>query len=198
MPPRPVPKVKQNRPISAIYLGKDANSHTLQSTASSSSHTEAASSRLPDLQEPPSPTSSTGSVQSGLPSPPGTNSNGSGSTGDPATVTLRERSLSRHTRKSSMSSGTASTPMKHILNGSEADYDDYDEENGNDNDSNDDTLKVNKNVMALQRAKSLAERSRMVSIIKFIYCFYTHTIMVSINLIYHQRVQAELANYPVV
>ena len=164
MPPRPALKVKQNRPISAIYLGKDANSHALQST--SSSHTEATSPRLPDLPEPPSPSSSIGSVQSGLPSPPATNSTGSGSTGDPATITFRERSLSHQSNSSnSTSSGTASTPMKSSLNGSEAEYDDYDKENGNDNDNdnNDDTARLNENVMALQRVKSLAERNRMVS-----------------------------------
>ena len=176
MPPRPVLKVKQNRPISAIYLGKDANSHALQSTASLSSHTEATSPRLPDLPEPPRPSSRIGSARTGLPSPPGTNSNGSGSTGDPATVTSRERLSSHQTRKSnSMSSGNASTPMKRILNGGGVGYDDYDGENGNDNDndndSNDDTLRLNKNVMALQRVKSLSERDRTVSIIKFIYRF---------------------------
>ena len=163
MPPRPVHKVKQNRPISAIYLGKDANSHALQSTPTSSSHT---SPRLPDLPEPPSPSSSIGSVQSGLPSPPATNSTGSGSTGDPATITFRERPLSHHSNSSnSTSSGTASTPMKGSFNESEAEYDDYDKENGNDidNDSNDDTARLNENVVALQRVKSLAERNRTVS-----------------------------------
>ena len=55
--------------------------------------------------------------------------------------------------------------MKRSLNESEAEYDDYDKENGNDNDndSNDDTARLNENVMALQRVKSLAERNRMVS-----------------------------------
>ena len=180
MPPRPALKVKQIRPISAIYLGKEANSHTSQSTSTSSSHTEAASPRLPDLPEPPSPGSSIGSVRSGLPSPPATNSTGSGSTGDPATITFRERPLSHHSNSSnSTSSGTASTPMKRSLNGSEAEYDDYEKENDNDNDSNDDTARLNENVMALQRVKSLAERNRMVSQFKFIYYFYTHTTMMS-------------------
>ena len=180
MPPRPVLKVKQNRPISAIYLGKDANSHELQSTPTSPSHTEATSPRLPELPEPPSPSSSVGSVQSGLPSPPATNSTGSGSTGDPATITFRERPLSHHSNSSnSTSSGTASTPMKRSLNESEGGYDDYDKENDNDNDSNDDTARLNENAVALQRVKSLAERNRMVSHFNFIYYFYTHTIMVS-------------------
>ena len=183
MPPRPTLKVKQNRPISAIYLGKDANSHALQSTPTSSSQKEATSPRLPDLPEPPSPSSSIGSVQSGLPSPPATNSTGSGSTGDPATVTFRERSLSHHSNSSnSTSSGTASTLMKRSLNGSEAEYDDYDKENDNDNDndSNDDTARLNENVMALQRVKSLAERNRMVSHFLFSYLFlhsYHHGVL---------------------
>ena len=181
MPLRPALKVKQNRPISAIYLGKDANSHALQTTPSSSSHTEATSPGLPDLPEPASPSSSIGSVQSGLPSPPATNSTGSGSTGDPATIAFRERPLSHHSNSSnSTSSGTASTPMKRSYNGSETEYDDYDKENGNDdNDSNDDTARLNENMMALQRVKSLAERNRMVSHFIIYNYFYTHTIMVS-------------------
>ena len=179
MPPRPALKVKQNRPISAIYLGKDANSHALQSTPSSSSHTDTTSPGLPDLPEPPSPSSSIGSVQSGLPSPPATNSTGSGSTGDPATIAFRERPLSHHSNSSnSTSSGTASTPMKRSFNGSEtgAEYDDYDKENDNDNDndSNDDTARLNENMMALQRVKSLAERNRMVSHFIF-YLLFLHS-----------------------
>ena len=174
MPPRPALKAMQNRPMSAIYLGKDANSHALQSTPSSSSHTEAMSPGLPDLPEPPSPSSSIGSVQSGLPSPPATNSTGSGSTGIPATIAFRERSLSHQSNSSnSTSSGTASTPMKRSLNGSEAEYDDYDNENDNDNDSNDDTARLNENMMALQRLKSLAERNRMVShVIIYLYSYH--------------------------
>jgi len=165
MPPRPVLKVKQNRPVSAIYLGKGANSNVSQPASSPSSHTEGTPPGLPDLPEPPSPSSSIGSVQSGLPSPPATNSTGSGSTGDPATIAFRERPLSHHSNSSnSTSSGTVSTPMKRSFNGSETgiEDDDYDKENDNDNDSNDDTARLNENVMALQRVKNLAERNRMV------------------------------------
>ena len=173
---RPVYK-EQIRPISAIYLGKDANLRALQSTPSSSSHTEATSPspRLPDLPEPPSLSSSVGSVQSsGLPSPPRSNSNGSESTGDPGSISFRERSLSHHRNSSnSINSGTGSTPMKRM---SEADYDDYDEEICNDNDGNDDTVRLIKNVMALQRAKSLDERNRMVS---FQNLFITFTLIAS-------------------
>jgi hypothetical protein len=166
MPPRPALKVKQNRPISAIYLGKGAHSHALQ--PSSSPHTEGTPPQLPDLPEPSSPSSSIGSVQSGLPSPPATNSTGSGSTGDPATIAFRKRPLSHDSNSSnSTSSGTASTPMKRSSDGSEmgVEDDDYDRENDNDNDndSNDDTARLNENIMALQRVKSLAERNRLVS-----------------------------------
>ena len=165
MPPRSVLKVKQNRPISAIYLGKGANSNALQSSPSSSSHnTERTSPGLPDLPEPPSPSSSVGSIHSGLPSPPATNSTGSGSTGDPATIVIRERPLSHHSNSStSTSSGTVSTPMKRSVNESEpgVEDDDYDNDK-DDNDSNDDTARLNENVMALQRVKNLAERNRMV------------------------------------
>ena len=181
MPPRPVLrlslKVEQNRPISAIYIGKDTNSRALQPTPSSLSPTqEATSPPLPDLPKLPSPRSRIRSVQSGLPSPPATNSTGSGSTtGDPPIINFQERSILSH-HSNSMNSGTASTPMKHSLNGSEAEYDDYDKENGNDydNDSDDDTATLNAKVIALQRAKSLAERNRMAS-----YYFYAHTIMLS-------------------
>ena len=172
MPPRPVLKVKQNRPISAIYLGKGANSHALQSTPPS--HTEEGTPPgLPDLPEPPSPSSSIGSVQSGLPSPPATNSTDSGSTGDPASIAVRERPLSHHSNSSSSTgSGTASTPMKRTLNRSELGYedDDNDKEYDNDNDSNnDDTARLSENVMALQRVKNLAERNRMVSHIIYLF-----------------------------
>ena len=171
MPPRPYLRVKLNRPISAIYIGKDADSHSLQSTPSSSSesHTEATTSpRLPDLPEPPSPSSGIGSVQSGLPSPPRTNSTSSEGTGDPASISFRDQSLSHHSNSSdSTLSGTANRSLYE----SEAECDDYDKENANDNDndSNDDTARLNVNVVVLQRVKSLAERNRMVSHLSIIF-----------------------------
>jgi DNA-directed RNA polymerase specialized sigma subunit len=83
--------------------------------------------------------------------------------------------------------------MKHSINGSEAEYDDYDNENenendnDNDNDSNDDTARLNENVMALQRVKSLTERNRMV---RHLYIFIIFTLIPSwcpIYLTYPQR-----------
>ncbi|KAF4617630.1 hypothetical protein D9613_006226 [Agrocybe pediades] len=141
MPPRPVIKVRQNRPVSAIYLGKGGiggPSPSLQELSQSASGyanlISATPPNLPDLPEPESdaggrssdfdgdgeeeegvfererervferreremlesPSPSPGSRRggggvklgsgSGLPSPPATNSTGSGSTGDPATI----------------------------------------------------------------------------------------------------------------
>ncbi|KAF8157941.1 hypothetical protein B0H34DRAFT_797374 [Crassisporium funariophilum] len=174
MPPRPVLKVKQNRPLSAVYIGKGPApnlQHLLQSPQQSSSYSSIAEGdSLPDLPEPPSPSSSIGSVRSGLPSPPATNSTGSGSTGDPATIAVRERPLSLHSNSSaSTSSGshhTVSTPMKRSGNGvrsrsnsSLAQYpdtsgdfdDDYDNEKNNDNENDldgDDTARLDRKLLA--------------------------------------------------
>ncbi|KAF9031465.1 hypothetical protein BJ165DRAFT_1411160 [Panaeolus papilionaceus] len=82
MPPRPALKVKQSRPLSAVYIGKGSFINEIAAGTPPN---------LPDLPEPPSPGSSPVSMKSGLPSPPATNSTGSGSTGDPATVAVRGR-----------------------------------------------------------------------------------------------------------
>jgi len=168
MPPRPIIKARQNRPVSAIYLGKGGGgiggpSPSLQDLSQSASSyanlISATPPNLPDLPEPelvegrdedgrsfsgsergrgsgrgsdfefeenererdremmesPSPTPISrrgGSVVkpgSGLPSPPATNSTGSGSTGDPATIRGESKTISRPLSLHSNSSNGAST-----------------------------------------------------------------------------------------
>ncbi|TFK71273.1 hypothetical protein BDN72DRAFT_856314 [Pluteus cervinus] len=100
MPPRPALKLKQNRPLSAIYLGSSGDTALSSSLGSTSTPPG-----LPDLPEPPSPGASISSSGSGLPSPPATNSTGSGSTGDPASVAFRQRHFSLNSLSSSGNSG---------------------------------------------------------------------------------------------
>ncbi|TFK34749.1 hypothetical protein BDQ12DRAFT_669141 [Crucibulum laeve] len=90
MPPRPVLKLKRDRPISAIYLGSNA----AFSNSPHASYLINTPPGLPDLPEPPSPGASVSSSGSGLPSPPATNSTGSGSTGDPGSIAVRTRPIS--------------------------------------------------------------------------------------------------------
>ncbi|KAK7462336.1 hypothetical protein VKT23_007937 [Stygiomarasmius scandens] len=99
------PRPKHSRPNSAVYIGTDPLLHKLASTPPG----------IPDLPEPPEPElegesesldyferdgkereredayadESESDRESGLPSPPATNSTGSGSTGDPASIALR-------------------------------------------------------------------------------------------------------------
>ncbi|KIL66758.1 hypothetical protein M378DRAFT_177614 [Amanita muscaria Koide BX008] len=108
MPLRPTTKNQENRPISAIYIGKGNLNHSVSSTSSSTTltqpppfsapahiahHRKSSSSSvppgLPDLPEPPSPVLSNSSAGSGLPSPPATNSTGSGSTGNTGRIAVK-------------------------------------------------------------------------------------------------------------
>ncbi|KAF5380661.1 hypothetical protein D9757_007010 [Collybiopsis confluens] len=142
------------RPISAVYLGSDPIHLTSSPPA------------LPDLPEPPSPVSSTGS---GLPSPPATNSTGSGSTGDPASITFRgsahpvARMLNASNLKAFHAAFSSPNP--------DPDDDEDDEDNANEN-NEDDTARLtrrhslralppNENALAIQRAMTLRERTRM-------------------------------------
>ncbi|KAH9480682.1 hypothetical protein JR316_0007282 [Psilocybe cubensis] len=172
MPPRPVIKTRQGRPVSAVYIGKGP-SPSLQDLSNNASGyaslIDGTPPTLPDLPEPASPVSSHGSVKSGLPSPPATNSTGSGSTGDPATIALRQRPLSHHSNSSTSTGGA--TPVARSssrsstrsedrlsdmkiedLGGVEGDFDDdYDKENDIDNESNfdgDDTARLDRRLLA--------------------------------------------------
>lgn len=81
-----------NRPTSAIYLGSLSDNSNINLPSSIGSTD---SPLLPDLPEFPSPGASISSKDSGLPSPPATNSTGSGSTGVPASAAApRPRALS--------------------------------------------------------------------------------------------------------
>lgn len=215
MPPRPIVKPKNSRPSSAIFIGKGSQSPLTQDYP----HLADTPPGLPELPETPSPSSSIGSHKSGLPSPPATNSTGSGSTGDPATIVIRDRPLSLHSNTSSGASTstgsgtqpghTPSTPLtlkrsmalapilhnsQHGLGHSRSssntstisrrgedsgdfddDYEKENENNENDHESNfdgDDTARVDRRFLAtatkdkefdaLERAKSLAARNRLV------------------------------------
>lgn len=173
MPPRPVSKLREGRPVSAVFIGKGSGlNHNVQETSQSlplSSVSLGTPPSIPDLPEPPSPSSSVCSVKSGLPSPPATNSTGSGSTGDPATIAVRNRPLSVYSNSSaSTSSGshnTVATPIRRSLDvisssrsssrlddhkmddpGIDGDFDDdYEKDNDNDNDfDGDDTAKLDR------------------------------------------------------
>lgn len=156
-----------SRPLSAIYIG----------SVSKPSH-------IPDLPEPPpSPGAEVSSgSESGLPSPPATNSTGSGSTGDDTTNfgSVRQRpasyeAYSSPTPHSSSSSHTLTSMHNGSPNNSrtttQIQEDDEDDEHDNDNDE-DNTARLDRrrslkdaseNLMALQRVKSLTQRNRMVS-----------------------------------
>lgn len=156
--PRPTGGTK-SRPLSAIYIGP-ASSPNLSSPPS-----------IPDLPEPPSPTSSGGS---GLPSPPASNSTGSGSTN---AGSIRQRPAQRKNGASpdafaaDMPNGTRTEERSRSRAGSVVDDDDpYEHENDEDNtarfvDGRRRSLKdaPADNMTALQRVKSLTQRNRMVS-----------------------------------
>lgn len=154
MTPRPL-QASKSRPLSAIFIG----------SAGSTPPT------LPDLPEPPSP--GTSSNASGLPSPPATNSTGSGSVGEGSTNagSLRHRTPSSKSN-SSMSGGVGGKSYGYNKKRSSVieDEDDADE-NENDEDhtarlSDDRRRSFSKdapdNQAALQRVKSLTQRNRMV------------------------------------
>ena len=153
MTPRPALAPK-SRPLSAIFIG----------SAGSTPPT------LPDLPEPPSPSSS-----SGLPSPPATNSTGSGSVGEGSTTagSLRHRTTSfKATSEMSGGSGDRSYTYSKKRSSVVEDEDDPDE-NENDEDHtarlSDDRRRefpkaASDNLAAVQRVKNLTQRNRMVRI----------------------------------
>ncbi|CCM03679.1 uncharacterized protein FIBRA_05823 [Fibroporia radiculosa] len=158
MPPRP-PLAARSRPLSAIYIGSG-------STPTASPPT------IPDLPEPPSPSTS---IASGLPSPPATNSTGSGSIDDDNNSndagSLRQRTPARSNTISYMANGNYDRP--HSTSWSRQQYTD-DEDEGNDNENEEDnTARLSDgrrapkatpqdNLSALQRVKNLTQRNRMV------------------------------------
>ncbi|KAI0755103.1 hypothetical protein C8Q80DRAFT_1095322, partial [Daedaleopsis nitida] len=150
--PRPV-LASKSRPLSAIFIGSAGSS----------------SPAFPDLPEPPSP--STSSNASGLPSPPATNSTGSGSVGEGSTNagSLRYRTPSS---KSSSSMTVGVGDKSYVYNkkrSSMLEDEDDPEDNENDEDhtarfSDERRRSMPKadNQDALQRVKSLTQRNRMV------------------------------------
>ncbi|THU81606.1 hypothetical protein K435DRAFT_863823 [Dendrothele bispora CBS 962.96] len=117
------PKPKHSRPNSAVYIGSDPLLHKLASTPPG----------IPDLPEPPDSferdfdnivegegdeyaDESENDRESGLPSPPATNSTGSGSTGDPASIALRgSRRVTTTTTTSASSSSAAKRTSNSIM-----------------------------------------------------------------------------------
>ncbi|CDO71659.1 hypothetical protein BN946_scf184915.g3 [Trametes cinnabarina] len=158
MTPRPVLAPK-SRPLSAIFIGSAG------STPPS----------LPDLPEPPSPISSPDASASGLPSPPATNSTGSGSVGEGSSTagSLRHRTPSSKV-SSDMTGGAGDRSYGYNKKRSSTmDDEDEPEENENDEDNtarlSDDRRRsfpkvADDNQSALQRVKNLTQRNRMVSI----------------------------------
>ncbi|KAJ3528264.1 hypothetical protein NM688_g8021 [Phlebia brevispora] len=161
MTPRPNFTHKQ-RPLSAIYIG---------SLGSNSSANTASPPDLPKLPEPPS--ISPGS-SSGLPSPPATNSTGSGSVGDEGTDkkgSVRQRPSQRPLSTSDMYNGIKSKVASDMSSASTLNDDDE----LNDENDEDDTARFSlsrtystprtnstESMSALQRVKSLTERNRQV------------------------------------
>lgn len=167
---RPTFSSNKSRPLSAIFLG----------SISTPSH-------IPALPEPPpSPGAESNGSSSGLPSPPATNSTGSGSTGDDTTNfgSVRQRPISySHTSPSPPDTGARTSTMLNGTHNTETiyrsttnineDYEDDDDENDNDNDDGEDNTErldrrrslksPTENSLALQRVKSLTQRNRMVS-----------------------------------
>lgn len=162
MPPRSL-VASSRRPLSAIFLGslppkdpKEAN--------------------IPDLPEPPE---SPGAVSpSGLPSPPASNSTGSGSTGDNNSAnsgSIRQRPVSYSGSPIAMTpTETYDKPIA-ISKTSRPNSDDEDDENDHVGEE-DITARLDRrigakspseNTAALQRVKSLAQRNRMVSLLRF-------------------------------
>lgn len=171
MPLRPSLSFNKDRPSSAIYIGNGATNATTASSASTSSHKRTPSisnfpQSLPDLPEPPSPVLNN---SSGLPSPPATNSTGSGSTGDPTSAAgaapRRAPTSTPRTTRKTMTSHHATNSVGEL--DTEGDGDFLDEDH---------TARIrsaalgrhavaaasSENVAALHRVKSLAERNKVV------------------------------------
>lgn len=187
MTPRPSVALKQQRPLSAIFIG------SLGSISSSTPPD------LPRLPEPPvSPGGSSNASGSGLPSPPATNSTGSGSVGDDSTAAAgsqRKRSstqrpyvvaadmyddakndLARSNRTSSRNKHSSHSKNHSIVSTSLTDEEDDPHDNDNDEDATARFSSISRgksgrvtsppraeeHSSALQRVRSLTERNRMV------------------------------------
>lgn len=139
--PLPMPS-SSRRPLSAIFLGTQLST----------------------------PDSAAKSTASGLPSPPATNSTGSGSAGDTGSIRQRPKTVMSNENKPTNTS-TAS---------------DDDDENDIPNDE-DNTARLNvstpandSHMGALQRVKSLAQRNRMVRLAGLLSLRLTHALVYSV------------------
>lgn len=135
----------KRRPSSAIFLGSLPPPN------------------LPDLPEPPSPGTASNHSASGLPSPPATNSTGSGSTGDNSADggSLRRRSIS----DANMVNGTSSkNGSKRPLSPENQDDDDEDNTARLSRRRSHQPTSSSENADALKRVMSLTQRNRAVSL----------------------------------
>lgn len=162
MPPRSL-VASSRRPLSAIFLGSLPPKDPKETN-------------IPDLPEPPE---SPGSVSpSGLPSPPATNSTGSGSTGDDNSAnfgSIRQRPVSYSGSPSAMIPTEMYDKPMAMSKTSRPNSDDEDDENDYAGEE-DNTARLDRrlgvkspseNIAALQRVKNLAQRNRMVSLLRF-------------------------------
>ncbi|KAJ4482435.1 hypothetical protein J3R30DRAFT_3459518 [Lentinula aciculospora] len=146
---------RHTRPNSAVYLGSDPL------------HLASTPPGIPDLPEPPSPVSSAGS---GLPSPPATNS--TGSTGDPASIAVRGTTKSAASMLNASNIKAFNDAFTHDPPDDDDDDDDDDRNDYGIENEEDITARlnrrhslksvsVNENTLAIQRALTLKERTRM-------------------------------------
>jgi hypothetical protein len=169
MTPRPLISSSSRRPLSAIFLGslppKDPKEFN-----------------IPDLPEPPESPGAV-STASGLPSPPATNSTGSGSAGDnnsASSGSTRQRPVS-YSSSSNLIMSTENNGRPTSLSKTSRPSSDEDDENDHANEE-DNTARLDlrlagqgpsENVAALQRVKSLAQRNRMVSLLRLLFSLYS-------------------------
>lgn len=162
MPPRSL-AASSRRPLSAIFLGSLPPKDPREAN-------------IPDLPEPPE---SPGAVSpSGLPSPPASNSTGSGSTGDNNSAnsgSIRQRPIPYSGSPIAMMPTETYDKHMSISKTSRPNSDDDDDENDHAGEE-DNTARLDlrigakspsENIAALQRVKSLAQRNRMVSLLRF-------------------------------
>lgn len=180
MPPRPSLKYKDaQRPLSAIYIGNQSNGNNSTNNDGHASSGSVAVNALPDLPEPPSPVSSAGS---GLPSPPATNSTGSGSTGDPGSIAVRRSPASMPSAQTSQVHAGSSDSSKAIPTSSRSSSrlswkpEEHDVDDPLEPDE-DQTMRLkissgSSNESILQRARSLAQRNKLVRTFSFISCLF--------------------------
>lgn len=156
MTTRPLRQGSTKRPVSAIFLGSNSSS----------------SSFVPDLPEPPSPGAS--SNDSGLPSPPATNSTGSGSVGDSAGSVRRKPTMFNGTNNHARTV-SASSALDDVQDENEIlDDEEHTAKFGGPGRRYSTSNAPADNLSALERVKSLAKRNQEVRSLFFLYEICAH------------------------